>query len=294
MSQAKQESMAGFFSRTSLAEKLDIPLKSLTKKLIDAGWISYVDNKWVLTAKGDFEGGEVRQSKKYGEYIVWPAKVTEHQIFENSAPSQLSATAIANNFDIKARQVNALLAEQGLMERDVRGWNMTDFGRWAGGRIHTHEPSGRTYALWPQDIFDKLKPLALELTALGWAAKHDAEFLSKLSDEISLDGQQHCCKAMRLIGDWLYLAGIGHSCGRPLPRDRLLCSQFYLPDSRIYIELWGINLSPAQLAIQFQRQEYYERENCPYVSLSLDDMSNLDEILARKLLELSVESYQHL
>lgn len=286
--------MAGFYSRTALAEKLDMPLKQLTKALIDAGWIQYIDESWKLTAKGEFEGGELRSSKRYGEYIVWPAKVCEHAIFASRSPSSLSASAIAQRFSIKARQVNALFAEQGLIERDIRGWRLSAFGRQSGGSIHTHEPSGRTYALWEQDVLDRLRPIAAELQDLAAGSQLTEADLAGHDSCIALDGQTHPCRALKLVGDWLYLAGLGHSCGRPLPRERALLSQFYLPDSRLYIEVWGLDLGPQEISAQFQRQEYYEREGIAFISLSLADLKHLDELLARQLLERGVESYQHL
>ena len=294
VTQERNETMAGFYSRTALAEKLDMPLKLLTKTLLDAGWIQYVDEAWKLTAKGEFEGGEIRHSKRYGDYIVWPAKVCDHAIFADRAPSQLNASAIAQKFGIKARQVNALLAEQGLIERDIRGWRLSDFGRQSGGSIHIHEPSGRTFALWEQDLLDRLKPMAAELQDLAAGNQLSEEALAEVCQCIALDGQSHPCRALKLVGDWLYLAGLGHSCGRPLPQARELKSQFYLPDSRLYIEVWGLNLAPQEISAQFQRQEYYDRKGIPYISLSLSDLAQLDEILARQLLERGVESYQHL
>ncbi|WP_353408531.1 hypothetical protein [Pseudoteredinibacter isoporae] len=294
MSKERNETMAGFYSRTALAEKLDMPLKVLTKTLLDAGWIQYLDESWKLTAKGEFEGGEIRHSKRYGDYIVWPSRVCEHAIFADREPGSLSASAIAQKFSIKARQVNALLAEQGLIERDIRGWRLSPFGRQCGGSIHTHEPSGRTYALWEQDFLDRLKPLAAELQDLAAGSVLSEEELAQKHSCVALDGQEHPCRALKLVGDWLYLAGLGHSCGRALPRERSLKSQFYLPDSRLYLEVWGLDLSPQEISAQFQRQEYYEREGSPYVSLSLPDLAHLDELLARQLLERGVESYQHL
>ncbi|MCV6626629.1 MAG: hypothetical protein OIF38_11065 [Cellvibrionaceae bacterium] len=294
MSDDKTETMAGFFSRTALAEKLDMPLKALTQKLMEAGWLAHEDDGWQLTAKGEFEGGEIRHSKKYGDYIVWPAKVLEHAIFADQGPQLLSASAIAKQYHIRARQVNALLAEQGLIERDVRGWRLSAFGRSVGGSIHTHEPSGRTYALWEPGLLDTLQPMAAELTDLAMGSRLEAEALAAPAECMALDGQPHSYRALKMVGDWLYLAGLGHSCGRPLPRDRRQRSQFYLPDSRLYIEVWGLNMAPAELSAQFARQEYYERESCPYISLSIEDLANLDEVLSRKLLERGIETYLHL
>lgn len=282
------------YSRSSLAEKLDLPLKVLTQHLIDGGWIKNVDKQWLLTSKGEFEGGQYRQSKKFGQYIVWPEAVLCHALLADIEQPLLTASHIGRQFSVMARQVNALFAEQGLIERDVRGWHLTEFGRSLGGSLHTQERSGATYALWPQDIVSRLGDIAVELEQLGWASSLGQDELAASFPVIALDGQQHSCRALKLIGDWLYLAGIGHSCNRPLPRRRALQSQFYLPDCRVYIELWGLQYSPSEISAQLQRQEYFLSEQVRIISLQLEDMSHLDERLARELLSFDVKAYQHL
>lgn len=292
MSEKAKES--SFYSRSALADKLGLSLKVLTQSLLDGGWLRNQDNKWQLTSKGEFEGGLYRSSKKYGEYIVWPESVLQHPLLTDIEQPQLSASHIGRRFQIMARQVNALFTEQGLIERDVRGWHLTDFGQWAGGSLHTHERSGATYALWQKDLLLKLPELEQELAQLGWANNLDTEALAQPFPAMALDGQPHACRALKLIGDWLYLAGIGHSCNRPLPRQRQLHSQFYLPDCRVYIELWGLQLSPADIAEQLSRQEYYLSEQVRLISLQLKDIAELDERLARELLNFEVKAYQHL
>ena len=67
-------------STSALAKLLDIPLQQLFGTLRDCGWIRKVDDGWVLTAKGEFEGGEYIHSRRYGRYIVWPDAIARASI----------------------------------------------------------------------------------------------------------------------------------------------------------------------------------------------------------------------
>ncbi|MCP4815743.1 MAG: hypothetical protein GY888_24785, partial [Planctomycetaceae bacterium] len=62
----------GKLSTTALARKLNIPAQQLFATLKDYGWIQRSTDSWVLTSKGEFEGGTYQTSRRYGRYIVWP------------------------------------------------------------------------------------------------------------------------------------------------------------------------------------------------------------------------------
>ena len=290
-SETKVPTKSAFYSRSTLAQHLGISLKKLTQILLDAGWLRSDDGQIRLSGKGEFEGGYYRQSQKYGEYIVWPESVLQHSLFRQSESPLLSATDIARQFQIKARQVNAWLAEQGLIVHHVSGWHLTDFGRWAGGNLQHHERTGAAYVLWQPDLLQKLPQLQLELEPLGWGATLEPEVLIEPFTIMGLDGQSHACRALKLIGDCLYLAGIAHSCGRGLPRQSELRSQFYLPKCRVYIELWGLQLSPSDLTQQLARQAYFTEHQHQLISLQLTDMQHLDDYLSKALLNFDVKAY---
>lgn len=59
-------------STTQLAKARSIPPRELFDLLQTAGWISRDDKSWALTQAGVSRGGEYRNSKQYGKYIVWP------------------------------------------------------------------------------------------------------------------------------------------------------------------------------------------------------------------------------
>jgi len=64
-------------STSQLAKNQGIPPRELFSRLQAAGWIDrdMEADAWVLTPKGTSVGGEVRKSKQYGDYIVWPANI---------------------------------------------------------------------------------------------------------------------------------------------------------------------------------------------------------------------------
>ena len=73
---------SSMISTTALAKHFDLPAKTLFTFLTEKSWINRIDNHWRLTGKGEFEGGEYINSKKYGEYIGWPQNIVDHSIFQ--------------------------------------------------------------------------------------------------------------------------------------------------------------------------------------------------------------------
>ena len=55
-------------STTALAKKLDIPTQQLFATLKDYGWIERANESWILTQKGEFEGGSYHNSRRFGAY----------------------------------------------------------------------------------------------------------------------------------------------------------------------------------------------------------------------------------
>jgi phosphatidylserine/phosphatidylglycerophosphate/cardiolipin synthase-like enzyme len=62
-------------STSQLSKKLNLPGKVVFGRLMDAGWIKREGDAWVPTPLGISRGAEVRRSKQYGDYIVWPEDI---------------------------------------------------------------------------------------------------------------------------------------------------------------------------------------------------------------------------
>ncbi|MBT8152243.1 MAG: phage antirepressor KilAC domain-containing protein [Gammaproteobacteria bacterium] len=152
-------------STSALAKQLDLPARRVFELLVDKGWIERIDKHWKLTGKGQFEGGDYVNSKKYGEFIGWPESVLEHGIFTELFDRPLRTRVIGRDLDISAHRFNALLAELGWQQRHHRGWILTAAGRDRGGKESEDEESGVPYTLWPRTILEDAE-LAAVLDAL--------------------------------------------------------------------------------------------------------------------------------
>ena len=113
--------MPSMISTTAIAKHFDLTAKVVFNFLLQKSWIERVDDHWRLTGKGEFEGGEYLQSKKFGEYIGWPADIVEHAIFHELLELPQTTEALGAEFAIGAHRFNSMLAELGWQKRFHRG-----------------------------------------------------------------------------------------------------------------------------------------------------------------------------
>lgn len=59
-------------STSQLSKALGIASKDLFAQLAKRNWIVRDGEGWVITALGKQQGGQMRRSQQYGEYVVWP------------------------------------------------------------------------------------------------------------------------------------------------------------------------------------------------------------------------------
>jgi hypothetical protein len=62
-------------SSSKLAKNLKISTQDLLAKLTDAGLLEHKDDKHQLTVAGTTAGAELKVSKRFGEYFVWPSSL---------------------------------------------------------------------------------------------------------------------------------------------------------------------------------------------------------------------------
>ena len=60
-------------STSQLAKTMKRSSKSLFSTLHEKGWIARHEDTWQLTELGKSKGGETKHSKRFGDYITWPA-----------------------------------------------------------------------------------------------------------------------------------------------------------------------------------------------------------------------------
>jgi len=302
-------------STSALAKKMDIPSKTVFELLLEKGWIERVGDHWKLTGKGQFEGGDYVNSKKYGEYIGWPENILEHHIFVALYNLPMRAGIIGKELKLSAHRFNALLAELGWQKRHHRGWVLTDFGRSLGGAEQDDEETGIPYTRWPRTILDQpqlAKPLA-ELDAIphklptagtgktAESAPNNTSNQQSLNFSNSSSGKQDVYRAMDghlldnkqdlLIDNWLYLMGVSHAYQRSLAEAQLGHCDFYLPMAQVYIECWHASESAARLTQKLARLEYYKAQALSHIEISADDFDKLDAVLPKRLLKFGITVY---
>lgn len=155
-------------STSSLAKLNNILAKDLFNKLQSASMIERKEDKWSLTKLGVEKGGQLKNSSKYGEYIVWPKSldleldednvktdVAEESPTLGSKPksiANLNATAIGKHFNISNRRINMILHELGFVSKEAAGWKVTKLGKLNGGVQKEIYSSGNLYTAWPEEI----------------------------------------------------------------------------------------------------------------------------------------------
>jgi hypothetical protein len=282
-----EQATAQKLSTTALAKVLHVSAQQLFSLLKDCGWIKRVDDAWLLTGKGEFEGGDYVQSQRYGRYIVWPATIAEHPLLKSLESNKtLTARAIGKPFGLSAREVNRIFSELGWIRHDLQGWVLTQLGCEQQGVQLENEHSGAFYVVWPEGVQQQLQLLTqLQRVSPGSAPPSEA------GRYCAMDGHQHNSVIEMRVCDWLYLAGLVHACHRKLPSEEPLIADFYLPSEQLYIECWGEHASAEGICHQLQRKEFYAQSGLKVVDVECDDLAHLDEVMTRELRRQGVRVY---
>lgn len=265
-------------STSALAKALKKTTKQMFQELEALGWIERRGDNWALTAKGEFEGGSYRESQKFGRYIIWPAAVVEHQFLSNPDAQLISTTLLAKHFDLSRKAIDRLLQELGWVAPGRKGWLVTAAGALIGGHQRENSRTGVPFVLWVPDLTE-------QNVLQSWVDN----YLNGRDEQLCCDGHQVECDAHRKIDNWLYLFGLLHAYKRRLPVEEQLYADFYLPEHQLYIEYWGGQLSPSQLAKKMRLKEIYTSAGLNLIELKDKDVDQLDEVLPRLLLKFNIE-----
>jgi hypothetical protein len=288
---------ADMVSTTALARKLGIPAQQLFATLKDYGWIQRHEDSWLLTGKGEFEGGSYVDSRRYGRYIVWPQSLEEHRLLSAIESNQrISASAMQRYYPkLHPRQINRALAELGLQVHSILGWELTEQGRKLGGQQEESKNSGAFYVAWPHEIVDH-PVIHRELTEQSECGEPPIE--RELDDDlfaniggtemVGIDGHALETVLELQVCNWLYLAQLAHAHGRALPIEELLYADFYLPAAGVYIECWEVEEPAERLALKLKKQDVYRELGLRIVDINARDGDRLDEVLGRPLMELGI------
>ena len=269
-------------STSALAKALAKSTKQMFAELESLSWIKRDKDSWVLTPKGEFEGGRYRESHKFGRYIIWPSDTVRHNALVSADAHLLSTADIGKAFSLSRRRVELILQEIGWMTPGRKGWLLTALGEAVGGSQRENSATGVPYVMWPDGLVDNavLIDRVVGLEKGGDDAAH----------LLCCDGHQVRCEAERHIDNWLYLSGLLHAYGRPLPCDEKLTADFYLPQHQLYIEYWGKENSQGTVSAKMKKKEKFISMGVNLIELNDEDVLNLDETLPRMLLKYNIET----
>jgi len=284
-------------STSALARELEIPAQQLFATLKDYGWIKRHEDSWVLTNKGEFEGGSYQNSRRFGRYIVWPKSLDQHPLVKAIESNQRITAAGMHRYYtlLHPRQINRSLAELGLQEHSILGWELTDFGRRLGGQQEESSNTGAYYVTWPHEIVDhpvvhrELSMLSGELPAhdelLPDEPPTDLFSMAELEPppHRGVDGHILSKPLEVAVCNWLYMAQLAHAHQRALPTPEEAWADFYVPAGSVYIDCWDSNEAVDALSSKLLKRELYKQHHLRVIEINAEDKDRLDEVLGRGL-----------
>jgi len=284
-----------FLSTSALAKQLGMSSKELFSKFTKDQLIEKLDGQWCLTNLGAKIGGEYKESKQYGRYIVWPASMASAPTIEKQAETRLTARGLGMKFDLSSTKMNSILSELGWIKKDIKGWRVTEQGLKQGGIQDEDHKSGIPFARWPETIISNRALLSSVEEMKGESKvspKKKIEFREKFKAEHrATDGHFVRSKAEMLIDNWLYMAEIIHAYERKLPIEEDVYCDFYIPTGKVYIEYWGYENDSKYLKRKKDKIDIYQKYGFNLIELNDQDVLNLDDILPRLLLKFGIQSY---
>jgi len=286
-------------STSALARQLDIPVQQLFATLKDYGWITRQGDTWVLTAKGEFEGGSYQNSKRYGRYVVWPNTLEHHPLLSALESNQrISASGMRRYYPrLDSRQINRALAELGFQQHSILGWELTELGKTLGGQQEESENSGAFYVTWPHEIIDHpvvhrelTRQSDQSLPPLDEQSEQDLFAEGRPADAVlsGVDGHVvHSLLELRVC-DWLYMAQLVHAYQRPLPTEEPAVADFYLPQGSVYIDCWDSEVPANELKAKLRKRDLYKEFGLRSIEINAEDADSLDLVLGRALLDFGI------
>lgn len=239
----------------------------------------------------------------------WKQQKGRGQQTTTTTPKQpkdrLTATDIGKHFGLKAARINLLLSELGWIARGTKGWQTTAVGESMGAGIRHIAQTGVPFAVWNPAVLDNtiLIDAVKEYRGDNASASQSAEpakadaaatpaggdFRAKFPANFrATDGHFVRSKAEMLIDNYLYTAGIVHAYERKLPVGEDVYCDFYLPQSKVYIEYWGMENNPAYRSRKEQKLAVYKKYAFNLIELGDDEVQNLDDHMPRLLLAFGI------
>lgn len=299
-------------STTALAKKINIPTQQLFATLKDFGWIQRAGETWSLTPKGEFEGGSYQKSSRFGTYIVWPERLDQHPLIASIESNQrITAASMCRYYPrLHPRQINRALAELGLQQHSILGWELTAQGRALGGQQEESNSSGAFYVTWPHEVIDSpvvhrelqrqsdqvpsdFEPATTEADSGSTSVSGGEQDLFAEGAEPepvldAVDGHQLESSLQLQVCNWLYLAQLAHAYKRLLPIEEPMHADFYVPAGSVYIDCWEADIPVGEMSQRLRKREVYDDMGLHYIEINAEDAGSLDEVLGRALLAFGI------
>lgn len=292
-----------YISTTALAKEIKLQVKDVFKILSDSGLVIRDENNWILTEEGKRKGGIIKEHPRFGSYIAWGEEIKIDPIFimKEETKKLITSTALGVQFGISKFRINPILSELGLVEKAIKGWNVTSLGINFGGEQFEYDKTGIPYVCWDERILtnkrfvDSIKEIQGETiikTSQDDTENLDLGFRGKFeAKHRSADGHYVRSRAEMLIDNWLYMSEIVHAYERRLPIEEEVYCDFYLPVGKVYIEFWGLENDEKYLNRKIEKLRIYEKYGFNLIELVDTDIQNLDDLLPKKLLKFGIQTY---
>ena len=164
---------------------------------------------------------------------------------------------------------------------------------WDISELKAHLSTGINYYYENNTHVNQIPPL-IKKTANN---QHQEDIRKKFPAELKTsDGHYVRSKAEMIIYNFLYINNIVHSYEKRLPIDEEVYCDFYIPSSKdrpqgVYIEFWGLNNDEKYLERKRFKIDIYKKYKYELIEIVEDDISNLEEVLTKKLLQYQIKIY---
>ena len=240
-------------------------------------------------------------------YDCWKAghrkPVPKPNINPVNSPTLLSATKISQkltqlNYNIHRNDVNRILSELGLLEKQGTNWIATRRGLAFGATQKQDVKTGNSYVVWSPNILENR--IFLEAIQNIISDTIDSNNLNAISEQSfrekfresakfrTTDGHWVRSKAEVMIDNWLYMAELVHAYERRLPIAEEMYCDFYIPAGKVYLEYWGYENDAKYLERKREKQRLYRQYELNLIEIIDENVRDLDDFLPKMLLNFGV------
>jgi hypothetical protein len=231
-------------------------------------------------------------------YVVTPQPTTSHDVNNTF----LNSTSLGEWFNLDAKQINRVLFDLGWVEREDKGWKPSALGEKLKAQKKLFSKNRVPFVVWHQDICKSriLQNAVSELLSIEVeppsitktlpmpeeAADKAEGFREKFPPTIrASDGHMVRSRAEAMIDAWLYENRIVHAYERLVRVEQKMYCDFYLPESDLYIEFWGLEGNPKYKARKEKKLEIYRQNELRLVEIKDEHINNLDDYLMSQLVK---------